>query len=251
MSGFVRYCPVPALAGAAVIPLYPHESRKCKGVRQMPKTARFKGDSQMKKTLLLAMTALAAVLLFVPRNCFADSVLSVVGPATVSPGDTFVVDVNVTGTADLYAFQLDLAFDPTVLEATGVSEGAFLPGGGTTFFLPGSIDNTGGTVSFNSDTLLSAISGVSGDGTLLVFDFTALGSGTSPLTIENEILLDSGLNFISDTTEGGSVTVQGQTGGGGGGTNVPEPSSLLLLALGVAAVGFFSAVRRRSSGAPA
>jgi len=190
------------------------------------------------KTLLLAVTTFAAVLLFAPRNCFADSVLSVAGPATVSPGDTFTVDVDVTGTADLYAFQLDLAFDPTVLEATGVSEGGFLPGGGTTFFVPGSIDNTGGTVSFNSDTLLSAISGVSGDGTLLVFDFRALGSGTSPLTIENEILLDSGLNFISDTTEGGSVTVQEQTGGGGG-TNVPEPSSLLLLAVGMAAIGIF------------
>jgi len=195
------------------------------------------------KTLLLAVTAFAAVLLFVPRNCFADSVLSVAGPATVSPGDTFTVDVDITGTTDLYAFQLDLAFDPTVLEATGVSEGAFLPGGGTTFFLPGSIDNTGGTVSFNSDTLLSAISGVSGDGTLLVFDFTALGSGTSPLTIENEILLDSGLNIINDTTQGGSVTVQAQTGGGGGGTAVPEPSSLLLLAVGVAAIGILPARR--------
>lgn len=200
------------------------------------------------KTTLLAGIALTLLCTLATRNCLADSVLSVSAPTTVAPGDTFTVDLDVTGTADLYAFQLDLAFDPTLLEATGVSEGSLLPAGGTTFFIPGVIDNVGGTVSLNADSLLSAISGVSGDGTLLVFDFTALGSGTSPLTIENEILLDSGLNVLSDTTANGSITVQDQTGGGGGGTAVPEPSSFLLLVLGVGALGIFSARRKPQRG---
>ena len=75
------------------------------------------------------------------------------------------------------------------------------------------------------DTLLSAISGVTGGGTLVVFDFTALSPGTSTFTIENEILQDSTGAVLSDATTSGSVTVQGST-------VVPEPSGLLLLSVG-------------------
>lgn len=38
-------------------------------------------------------------------------------------GDTFAVNVNVDGVSDLYAWQLDLTFDPTLLAAVSVSEG--------------------------------------------------------------------------------------------------------------------------------
>jgi hypothetical protein len=179
-----------------------------------------------------ATILVALFLLFAPSGAFADSVLSVPSPTTVTPGDTFTVDVNISGAADLYAFQLDLAFDPTLLEATSVSEGSFLDGGvpGITFFVPGTIDNTGGTVSFNADSLIGPPPGVTGDGTLLVFDFTALNPGTSALSIENELLVDSGGNLITDTKSGGSVTVEGGT------QAVPEPSSLLLLLVGVVAL---------------
>jgi adhesin HecA-like repeat protein len=54
-----------------------------------------------------------------------------------------------------------------VLSATGITEGSFLPSGGSTFLIPGMIDNNAGIIAFNADTLLSAISGVSGSGTLI------------------------------------------------------------------------------------
>ncbi len=76
-----------------------------------------------------------------------------------------------TDVSDLYAFQFDLAFDPTILELQSISEGTFLPGAGSTNFFPGTIDNTGGTATATADSLVGAIPGASGSGTL------ATGSG--------------------------------------------------------------------------
>jgi hypothetical protein len=87
-----------------------------------------------------------------------------------------------------------------VLSATGITEGSFLPSGGSTFLIPGMIDNNAGIIAFNADTLLSAISGVSRSGTLIEFDFAALAHGTSTLTIGNEILQDSTGAILTDTT---------------------------------------------------
>jgi hypothetical protein len=162
---------------------------------------------------------------------FADTVLSV-SPAssTVTNGSTFAVDVNISGVTDLYDFQFDLGFNPVVIKATNVLEGAFLSsGGGSTFFLPGTIDNTGGTITFNANSLEGMIPGVSGGGALVEFDFTASAPGTSDLTILNNadlILQDSTGASIDTTTTGGSVAV--------GGITVPEPpSGLMLLATGL------------------
>ncbi len=181
----------------------------------------------MKNRISLAILMIAsAVLLVLPSCAIADSAnLSVASPGTVSQGSTFTVDVNIFGVTDLFDYQLDLTFNPSVVSATGVSEGSFLSSAGPTFFLPGTVDNLGGTITLNADTLLGTVPGVSGSGMLLVFDFSALAPGTTALTIANEILQDSTGAVLSDTTTNGSVTVPG-TG------TVPEPSSLVLLALG-------------------
>jgi hypothetical protein len=172
----------------------------------------------------------------------ADSVpLLSVSPvsSTASTGSTFAVDVNISSVTDVYDYQFDLSFNPAVLQATSVLEGAFLPTGGATFFVPGTIDNIGGNITFNADTLLAAISGVSGGGTLVVLDFTALAPGTSDLTIPNNadlILQDSTGALISSTQTGASVTVQGASA-------VPEPSALMLLCAGLLALAGFSLKR--------
>jgi hypothetical protein len=142
----------------------------------------------------------------------APAVISIDPTAqTVSTGNTVTVDVDIANVTDLYSYQFDLTFDPSILSAVSSSEGPFLATGGNTFFISGANDNVGGTVSATADTLESAVSGVNGSGELAVFTFDAIGTGTSTIGIQNETLLNSSLDVIADTTTGGSVTVQSST----------------------------------------
>jgi general secretion pathway protein D len=111
-----------------------------------------------------------------------------------------------------------------VLSAVSITEGAFLPRGGATFFIPGTIDNTVGSITFTADTLQTAIAGVSGSGIFATIDFQALALGTSAITLSNVILLDSNLAEIPVNTVDGNISVSA----------VPEPSPTFLLALGLA-----------------
>ena len=109
--------------------------------------------------LLKVFVFTAALMLFGRSTAFADAVLTVVPvPGTVLAGQTFTVGIFVTGptvshngttftsgVSDLDAFQFDLAFNcvvptasPTgcqpgasLLQALSVSEGSFLPHGGS------------------------------------------------------------------------------------------------------------------------
>ncbi len=192
----------------------------------------------MKNKLAIVGWIVAAVaLLLIPRTSFADSVnVSVVSPSTVVQGNAFTVDVDIANAADLFDFQLDLNFDPAVLQASDALEGTFLSGDGSTFFIPGVIDNGVGSIAFNADTLLSSISGVDGSGVLLEFDFTALAPGTSSLDVENLILQDSPGNLVDGAITNGSVTVTG-----GVPVSTAEPDTLLLLATALCSLAILHA----------
>jgi len=164
---------------------------------------------------------------------FGDIISVQPSSLTVDTGQHFSIDLRVDGATDLAAFQLSLGFNPAVLAANSVAEGPFLPAAGPTIFLPSQIDNVAGVISFIGDVLIGG--GASGSGTLATVDFTALASGSSPLTIFNVIALDSLGGNIAVTTVPGAVTVTASA--------VPEPASALLLL----AVAGALAWRRRSS----
>ncbi len=172
----------------------------------------------------------AAALLLFSACAFADGATLSVQPAssTISPAGTVTLDVDIAGVTDLYAYQFDVVFGAATVSATSEAEGDFLASGGTTFFLPGSVDNVGGSIAATANTLIGAISGVNGDGTLVVLTFTGLAPGTTSVDFANVLLYDSNFNSIDFTTEAASVTVQG-----GGGVPAPEPSSLMLLGFGL------------------
>ena len=53
-----------------------------------------------------------------------------------SVGDNFSLDIKVTDVTDLYSFQFDIGFSPSILSATSITEGAFLSSSGeSTFFI--------------------------------------------------------------------------------------------------------------------
>jgi hypothetical protein len=179
------------------------------------------GKMRTLKRNLLAILVVCVIVIS-PPLAFAISTVSIQPPvSTVDVGSLLDVIVDISSVTDLYAFQFDIGFDPAVLSAIDVTEGPFLPSGGSTFFLPGTIDNIGGSISFTADSLIGAIPGVSGDGTLATLSFQALALGTSPVDLSNVILLDSSFADISYNTAGASVNV------------VPEPGTLILLGSGL------------------
>jgi hypothetical protein len=142
----------------------------------------------------------------------AEPILSLVPSSQVVPsGQSLTLDVAITNVTDLFSFQFDLAFDPALLSAVSIVEGPFLPTGGSTFFIPGTINNTTGTITgtiiATADTLTGAIPGVSGSGIIATVSFQALARGTSPLTLSNVILLDSSLAEITFSTVVAQVQV--------------------------------------------
>jgi general secretion pathway protein D len=172
----------------------------------------------------------------VPVSLFADPVPVVsAGSAAATFGTPFSVPVSISGVSDLYAFQFDIAFDPGILQLVSITEGAFLPGAGTTFFGPGTIDNTAGTAIFTFDTLVGPISGASGSGDMASLTFQYIHLGTSPLTLSNVVLEDSSLNDIPFSISNGAVTL------------MPEPSAPFWAVATLALLPMFAKKIRRSA----
>ncbi len=168
---------------------------------------------------------LAGFLMFLACVSGASAATVISAPtASGGPGE-FDIAISVSGASDVYSWQFDLSFDPSIVSVVSVSEGSFLSASGATFFVPGTIDNTAGTISFVANTLLSAIPGANGSGELADIRFSALHTGTSTLSLSNLLFLDSTLTTMPVVASDGLLTVTAGT------APVPEPSSAALLAL--------------------
>ena len=170
--------------------------------------------------------------------CAAPTFSLAPSATTVLQNQAFTVNVLVNDVTDLFGYQFDVSYDPSLFSVTSVSEVSFLSAGGSTFFSPGTIDDTAGSVSFVFDTILGGIDGVSGSGLLGTINFSALGTaaGSGSIGLNEVSALNSALDTIDLATVAPAVVAV-----------VPEPATWALLSLGL--VGMLGLRRRPSVGA--
>ena len=165
------------------------------------------------KVKITFILALAVMLVLAAGSVWAQDTKVKVVPATqnVLPGAAFQVDVRVEDVINMKADQAVVNFDASAMQATGITEGAFLKSGGSTLGVPG-WDNTGGRAWFGY-TLYGTCTPVSGDGILATISFTAdpAAAGTFALTLTDVVLIDGDNVEIPCTSEDGTVTISRPT----------------------------------------
>jgi hypothetical protein len=153
--------------------------------------------------VLLVIVATLIILAFTRNNntpITEPTPVIIIEPGNVghlAVNDTFAVNVTVQNCTDIYAVQVDIRYDPRVLNVTNISEGTFLSSTGPTFHnetaqLLNTIPLTARI--FFVDTKISTnLPDASGNGTLFAITFRVLSEGSTQI------------NFIS--YPGGNVSV--------------------------------------------
>jgi hypothetical protein len=141
----------------------------------------------------------------------ADTIVSV-APAvkTVDPGETFTLDIMVTPAVPVAGAQFNLGFDPDKVEVLSVTEGNLLKqGGNSTFFLPGTINNTAGSLTGVADAIITPNGEVSGSGVVATLTMRGKAYGSTALTLSSVIVGDKSGHAVAIQVNGGNVTVTG------------------------------------------
>jgi plastocyanin len=137
-----------------------------------------------------------------------------ISPATqlVNVGDTVTVTADVKEVRNVLGYELDLNYDPAILQVTSTSKGGFLESMGHSTFFVDPDTSTPGLVKNAAEAVLRGGDGISGSGKLVTFTFLAKGTGTSNLELSNVIVVqkdESGQQTeVGLDMEPGSVTVQ-------------------------------------------
>jgi hypothetical protein len=144
-----------------------------------------------------------------------DATIIKADPKKATPAKMYMdgVDFSPTDRNVLYGYQFKLYYDSTILNGTGQpTEGSFLSsGGGQTFFYVANFtddyNSTDGVV-WITDTLTGSVPGVSGSGVLATIEFKSLTlAASTPLQLEEVVLLDPNVSQISYQNYDGTVTV--------------------------------------------
>jgi hypothetical protein len=140
-----------------------------------------------------------------------QAVVSVLAPGDFVPsGSVFTVAIRAAHViAPLSAFQFDLAYDPAVADLLYADAGPFLSATGREVVCPGLVEPAGGMARLACAST-GQPRGATGEDTLAVLTFRAVGVGTSPLTLSNVQLPDDGRppTLAPATLQNNVVTVE-------------------------------------------
>jgi general secretion pathway protein D len=129
------------------------------------------------------------------------------GQITAVKGNTFVVNLLISGAQNVYSVPVQMNYDPAKLQLVNVSNGGFLSQDGQAVALVHREDDTTGTLQITA-TRPPGAGGVSGQGAVVTLTFQAKTSGQTPLTITRGGARDPGLQAITVNGAQASVTVQ-------------------------------------------
>jgi general secretion pathway protein D len=130
-------------------------------------------------------------------------------PATIqtTKGNTFAVNLQISGAQNVYSVPVQLNYDPKILQLLNVSNGGFLSQDGQAVALVHREDDALGQVTITASRPPGS-GGVTGQGTVVTLTFQAKATGQSPLTITRGGARDPGLQSIAVTGAQAAVVVQ-------------------------------------------
>jgi len=187
-------------------------------------------------TLLIIPVVFSSGLVDISNFLLGGSTASTAGPAVLSTpnvfgetladsskqsGSTFQIDVNITGVTDLFAWQLNVSWDQSLLNLVKAYGGDFLnsvsppaytsssPTPNGLGFVINVTDNVEGYTAMG-ESILGGVPGITGDGQLVSLEFLVVGYGSTDIVIETSgdlptTLLDSSVSQVIityDKTDG-------------------------------------------------
>jgi hypothetical protein len=164
----------------------------------------------LKRVSFSFVIALALTLLTLPAVAAGTAVVSVSAPSQpVSPGAQFTVNITVQPNNAIAGSQFNLSFNPALVSVVSVSQGNLLNQiGASTYFSPGQINNSAGTLSGVAGAITTPGQTVTAAGTLAVITMAAASTkGISALTLSNVVVGDINGQSIPASPVNGQVSI--------------------------------------------
>ena len=162
----------------------------------------------------------------------AETLVNVL-PSTqnVVRGETFTINVTVYPDTSIAGIQFDLSFDASLVGVESVAEKDLMSqDGASTYFNPGIIDNSAGTITGVTGAITTPGATVSSPGVFATIRMTAkMSDGTSPLDLSNVIVGDIQAAPISTTVNNGSIIIGALCGDLNGDGKVTTADAVIVL----------------------